>query len=233
MKHTRIFIITGRETTCCAWSSFLSRRGWDVLLCRSCDEFYNAADACLLSLVMVEESMAADMSPAAVKKNDIATPVLMFAKAGTLPNKKIAEYLQNGYDDFIQSDIDPRVLEAKLLVSLRWALPVSARAMEEVRSRSGLIKVNKAKHVVSIKRHDGFYEVSGLTQTELSILAMLVGREGNVVGREFILDSVWRGKVVNLENVDKHIEALRAKLSCFGKNIETVYGLGYCYRENK
>ena len=159
--------------------------------------------------------------------------MILFSKPGTLPNKKIAEYLQGGFDDFIASDIDPRILEAKLLVNLRWALPAAARTMEEVRSRSGGIKVNKSQRRVIIKKGGGFLEISGMTQIEVGILALLVAREGVVVDRRFIVETIWHGKEVNFQNVDKHIEALRVKLACFGRNIETVYGAGYCYREVK
>ncbi len=201
-------------------------------VCRSCGEFLQQAAGKALNLVLMEESLAGELPAGTIKNHGKTAPVILFAKERTMANKDIARYLQGGFDDFIETDIDPRVLEAKLLVNLRWALPVSARAMEEVRSRSGRIKVNSAQRRVIVKKAGGFSEISSLTCTELNILALLVGSEGAVVERRFIVDNVWRGRVVNSENVDKHVEALRAKLACYGRNIETVYGAGYCYRED-
>jgi DNA-binding response OmpR family regulator len=226
-------MISHTENPCSTWAAFLCRRGWAVKVCRSSGEFLREAAGQALTLALIDEAMVGEMPVGLVKKHDKAAPLILFAKERTMSNKNIAQYLHDGFDDFIEADIDPRVLEAKLLVNLRWALPVSARAMEEVRSRSGRIKVNSAQRRVIIKKAGGFSEISSLTCTELNILALLVGSEGAVVERRFIVDNVWRGKVVNSENVDKHVEALRAKLACYGRNIETVYGAGYCYREDK
>jgi hypothetical protein len=52
--------------------------------------------------------------------------------------------------------------------------------LEEVSSRSGLIKVNKKRHKVVIKKTRGLFEISCLTQTELEILSLLVGREFSI-----------------------------------------------------
>lgn len=231
MKDIQVLIISRGEEPGGSWAAFLARRGWEVKICRSVGELPQAAGCNSLNLLLMDESFTGELPVGPAGKRDRSAPVILFSKPGALPDKKIAEYLQSGFDDFIVSDIDPRILEAKLLVNLRWALPVSARAMEEIKSRSGRIKVSKSQRKVFIKKPGGFLEISGMTQTELEILALLVGREGAVVDRRFIVESVWRGKVVNLENVDKHVEALRAKLACFGRNIETVYGAGYCYRE--
>lgn len=231
MKHIQILIISRADTPCKKWAAFLCRNGWEVKVCGSCGEARQAAGGGSINLILLDETMVGELPAGQAKVHDGTVAIILFAGPGTLPNKKIADYLGGGYADIILSDIDPRVLEAKLLVNLRWALPVSARALEEVRSRSGLIKVSKKRHTVVIKKTGGPFEISCLTQTEIKILSLLVGREGNVVERGFILDAVWRGRVVNLENVDKHVETLRAKLTCFGRNIETVYGAGYCYRE--
>lgn len=231
MKHIQVLIQSLKEKKCEAWADFLSRRGWEVHVCRGCGELAQAAGEGSINLILLEESLAGEIPANPAKIGGGAAAVILFSKPGALTNNETAEYLKSGYADIVPSDIDPRVLEAKLLVNLRWTLPISAQDMEEVRSRSGMIKVNKAHRKVTIRKSRGLSEISSLTHTELEILSLLVGREGDVVERKFILDSIWRDKVVNMENVDKHVEALRAKLARLGGNIETVYGSGYCYRE--
>lgn len=233
MKDVQVLIISRGIEPGRSWAAFLGRRGWRVKICRSVGELRQAADCGLLNLLVLEETLTGELPAAPAGKRDKAAAVILFSKPGTLPNKKVAEYLQGGFDDFVWADIDPRILEAKLLVNLRWALPAAARTLEEVRSRSGRIRVNKSRRIVFLKKNGGFLEVPGLTRTQLEILALLVGREGAVVERRFMVETVWRGKEINLENVDKHVELLRAKLGCFGGNIETVYGAGYRYREDK
>lgn len=218
---------------CRSWAAFLSRRGWNVTLCHSAVELRQAAACGSLNLILMEESMAGELPAGPCKSGAKAAAVIMFAGPEALSGKKIAECLNCGFDDVIGADIDSRILEAKLRVNLRWALPAAARTLEEVRSRSGRIRVNKSRRMVFLKKNGGFLEVPGLTRIQLEILALLVGREGAVVERRFIVETVWRDKEVNFQNVDKHVELLRAKLGCYGGNIETVYGAGYSYREDK
>ncbi len=233
MKNIQILMISRGLEPCRSWAAFLSRRGWDVTLCHSAGELRQAAACGSLNLILIEEPMAGELPAGPSKSGDKAVAVIMFAGPEALSGKKIAEYLNHGFDDVIGADIDPRILEAKLRVNLRWALPAAARTLEEVRSRSGRIRVNKSRRMVCLKKNGGFLEVPGLTRIQLEILALLVGREGAVVERRFIVEAVWRDKEVNFQNVDKHVELLRAKLGCFGGNIETVYGAGYRYREDK
>lgn len=180
-------------------------------------------------MILVEESMAGQLPVFIGTDADKTCPVLLFAKQGTLSSRKVAEHLAAGCDDVIFCDIDPRVLEAKLLVNLRWARP--AGCADEVRSRSGKVLVNRPQRKVVLTRPGGADRSASLTRIEAEILMLLVKREGDVVERQFIVENVWRDKVVNSENVDKHVESLRGKLSCLAGNIETVYGAGYCYRE--
>ncbi len=233
MEGVQVLVVTQCEEPGRSWGAFLARRGWMVKVCRGGGELRQAAGCGSLNLVLLDEALAGELPAGAAGKRGPTVAVILFSSTGTLPNKKIAEYLQGGFDDFIASDIDLRILEAKLLVNLRWALPSAARTMEEVRSRSGRIRVNKPRRIVFLKKNGGCLEVPGLTRIQLEILALLVGREGAVVERRFIVETVWRDKEVNFQNVDKHVEALRAKLACFGRNIETVYGAGYRYREDK
>jgi len=46
------------------------------------------------------------------------------------------------------------------------------------------------------------------------------------------MEDIWRERSghVNLETIDKHVETLRHKLGAYGKNIRTVYGTGYTYK---
>ena len=233
MDNIQVLMISRGIEPCRSWAAFLARRGWNVRICHSGGELRQAAGCGPLNLVIVDETLAGELPAGAAGKRGPTAAVILFSGTGTLPNKKIAEYLQGGFDDFVGSDIDPRILEAKLLVNLRWALPSAARTLEEVRSRSGRIRVNKSRRIVFLKKNGGCLEVPGLTRIQFEILALLVGREGAVVERRFIVETVWRDKEVNFQNVDKHVELLRARLGCYGGNIETVYGAGYRYRETK
>ena len=73
-------------------------------------------------------------------------------------------------------------------------------------------------------------EVLSLGRREFDILSILVGRGGDVVTREFILERLSEGAEVFDRTVDSHISHLRRKLRVAGAgrvNIASVYGVGY------
>jgi two-component system response regulator ChvI len=80
-------------------------------------------------------------------------------------------------------------------------------------------------------------EAVPLTVTEFMILHALVKRPGHVKTRAQLMEESYPNDAyVSERTIDSHIKRLRAKLSDFDSDfdaIETVYGLGYRFRENE
>jgi DNA-binding winged helix-turn-helix (wHTH) protein len=66
-----------------------------------------------------------------------------------------------------------------------------------------------------------------LGRTALDVLEVLVERRGKLVEREKIMETVWRGKVVEEANLNVQISTLRDTLG--RSRIQTVSGRGYCF----
>lgn len=69
-----------------------------------------------------------------------------------------------------------------------------------------------------------------LTYREFELLQALVLREGRTVGREEIIDVLWRqaqAEQPNERTIDVHVRRLRAKLGDYGEIVRTVRGTGY------
>jgi DNA-binding response OmpR family regulator len=67
-----------------------------------------------------------------------------------------------------------------------------------------------------------------LTPTELSILALLVQREGRVVRRRELIEELWGADACPSDRVvDAHIKSIRRKLGRARECLETVRGVGY------
>jgi DNA-binding winged helix-turn-helix (wHTH) protein len=67
-----------------------------------------------------------------------------------------------------------------------------------------------------------------LTYKEFELLCLLLRRSGQVLTREFILDSVWGPDYYGGDRtVDVHIRRLRMKIPEVGEKIATVHGTGY------
>jgi two-component system phosphate regulon response regulator PhoB len=132
--------------------------------------------------------------------------------------------LELGADDYLTKPFSPRVLLARVRAVLR-------RKMSDPDNGVGRLMYG------NLLIHPGHHEVRAggqpvrLTPTEFRILLLLTQRPGWVFSRYQIVDSA-RGEDAGVteRSVDVHIAALRRKLGGFGRDIETVRGVGYRLR---
>ncbi|MBI4801961.1 MAG: winged helix-turn-helix domain-containing protein [Elusimicrobia bacterium] len=158
--------------------------------------------------------------------------VIVFSRPGKISNSEISGFLENGADDFITIDIDDGVLFSKTKAHIRRLLPSLNAARTIIISRNGNVEIDRVKRTVKT----GFKSrkekiIENLTPKEFDIFSLLLCKEGEIVGRSFLMEELWKEKSggVNCETIDKHVETLRRKLGVYGKNIRTVYGAGYRY----
>jgi DNA-binding response OmpR family regulator len=94
--------------------------------------------------------------------------------------------------------------------------------------------LNKGNITVDLVRQQAF-EVStdsrrqlDLTPVEFRMLLLFLQKDGSIVTRREILDTVW-GQTAHVSSrcVDHHVCGLRKKISNTGQKIESIYGVGY------
>ena len=155
--------------------------------------------------------------------NTSATPVIMLT--AKVEDADIVSGLELGADDYITKPFSPRVLLARIKAVLR-------RRKQEETEDTAIIKIHE------LVINPGRCEVLAsdqqlvLTATEFRILHFLARRPGWVFTRDQIINAV-KGEdyPVTERSVDVQIVGLRKKLGAVGKNIETVRGVGYRFRE--
>mgnify|MGYP000001287692 CR=1 FL=1 len=156
-------------------------------------------------------------------KNVSKTPIVMLTAKGE--DSDIVTGLELGADDYITKPFSPRVLIARVKTVLR-------RDSKTEEGKSPLIKIedmeiDTVKHRVAIGT-----EKIDLTATEFEILVYLARRPGWVFTRSQIINAVKGDDYpVTDRSVDVQILNLRKKLGSAGKNIETVRGVGYRFRD--
>ncbi len=151
-------------------------------------------------------------------------PVLMLTARSEESDQLVG--LQMGADDYMLKPFSPKLLLARVKVLLRRGMAASQTSLEQKRERHGLI-IDLLKHKVYY--HD---QSIALTQIEFDILEYLSRFPGRVFSREQILDGVWKeGKFIVDRAVDVHIRGLRKKMGGAQDLIETVRGVGYCFKE--
>jgi two-component system response regulator ChvI len=142
--------------------------------------------------------------------------------------------LKMGADDFIRKPFSQRLLVERVKAILRRAgakdLPMAARTEDAKVLERGHLKMDPERHTCTWKN-----EPVVLTVTEFLILQALSLRPGVVKSRNALMDAAYDDEVyVDDRTIDSHIKRLRKKFKLVDDEfemIETLYGVGYRFRE--
>lgn len=143
--------------------------------------------------------------------------------------------LKMGADDFITKPFSQRLLVERVKAVLRR---VSARAEGGAREAGDKSDVLERGHLaMDQERHTSTWKGKPvtLTVTEFLILFALAQRPGVVKSRDSLMDAAYDDQVyVDDRTIDSHIKRLRKKFKAVDDTfdmIETLYGVGYRFRE--
>jgi two-component system response regulator ChvI len=144
--------------------------------------------------------------------------------------------LNAGADDYIRKPFSQRLLLERVRAVLRRAESRSnGNAAAPEPKREVLVR---GKLALDPQRHDCTWEGKPvrLTVTEFLILQSLAQRPGFVKSRDNLMDAAYDDQVyVDDRTIDSHIKRLRKKFKVVDDSfdaIETLYGVGYRYRES-
>jgi len=133
--------------------------------------------------------------------------------------------LEVGADDYVTKPFSMKEILARVRAHLRRRSRPAGDSPTVYEGDS--LRIDFEGHVV----HVGGREVT-LTRMEFALLAALVRNRGRVLGRESLLEKVWGYEYYgSSRTVDVHVRRLRKKLGPAGAHIETVFGIGYRFRE--
>ena len=144
--------------------------------------------------------------------------------------------LNAGADDYIRKPFSHRLLLERVRAVLRRREPHKESSEAGEQKRDVLVR---GSLVLDPQRHECTWQGRPvrLTVTEFLILQSLAQRPGFVKSRDNLMDAAYDDQVyVDDRTIDSHIKRLRKKFKDVDENfeaIETLYGVGYRYRENQ
>jgi two-component system response regulator ChvI len=140
-----------------------------------------------------------------------------------------------GADDYIRKPFSQRLLVEHVKAVLRRAQPRDPALSREGEAARIL---ERGSLVMDQERHTCTWngENVTLTVTEFLILFALAHRPGVVKSRNALMDAAYDDQVyVDDRTIDSHIKRLRKKFKVVDDDfnmIETLYGVGYRFRES-
>lgn len=156
---------------------------------------------------------------AALRNAGIETPVIILSAQADTWNK--TQLLNIGADDYITKPFHIDELMARLGAVLRRSIKGQRTMLE-----AGDITMDVEAHKVTRKERE-----IQLTKTEFQILNLLMDKQGSMVLRDALVETVWGSGSKNsgMHSLDTHIANLRKKLSKSDEAdpITTISGHGY------
>jgi two-component system, OmpR family, phosphate regulon response regulator PhoB len=149
-------------------------------------------------------------------------PVIMVTAMGSEADRVVG--FEVGADDYVVKPFSVR----ELLLRVRALLKRSetSGAVTDASIRMGILTITPDAHSVTVSG-----EETVLTALEFRLLHTLVERRGRVQSRGQLLSDVWGySGDAHSRTVDTHMRRLRDKLGDAGAYIETIRGVGYCFR---
>ncbi len=136
-----------------------------------------------------------------------------------------------GADDFVRKPCSNRLLSERVKAVLRRSRTGSDEQTDQKPIVRGRLTLDPNRHVCSWEG-----EPVRLTVTEFLILLALAQRPGFVKNRDQLMDAAYDDQIyVDDRTIDSHIKRLRKKFREVDDNfdaIETLYGVGYRYKES-
>ncbi|MFZ5670235.1 MAG: response regulator transcription factor [Pseudomonadota bacterium] len=160
-------------------------------------------------------------------------PVIML----TSKDEEIDEILgfNLGADDYIHKPFSQRLLLERVKAVLRRG---GAAETGSAAPETGARVMKRGKLTLDPERHDSLWDGRPvrLTVTEFLLLQSLAQRPGFVKSRDNLMDAAYDDQVyVDDRTIDSHIKRMRKKFRQVDPSfdaIETLYGVGYRYRES-
>jgi len=219
----KILVVDDEKDLCEIIQYNLESEGFEIELAYSGEEALNKPleqfDLLLLDVMMggISGFKLADK----IRKELVLSVPIIFLTARETENDMLTGF-NVGADDYLTKPFSIKELVARIKAVLRRG--------RNVESRPKVITIDGMELDLDRKQLTIDHEPILLTRKEFEILYLLISYNGKYLGRQEILDRIWREDVIVTErNVDVNIARLRKKIGVYGNYLKGRSGYGYCF----
>jgi two-component system response regulator ChvI len=162
------------------------------------------------------------------KEGDASLPVIFLTSKDDELDELLG--LRMGADDYVTKPVTARLLVERIRALLRRRELSFGRGETEPAVERGDLYLDPSRHECLWKK-----QKIRLTVTEFLLLKTLAVRPGHIKSRKQLMEAAYGDSIhVDDRTIDSHVKRLRAKFRQVDPDfalIETLYGIGYRYRE--
>lgn len=237
MTH-KIALVDDDRNILTSVSMALKAEGFDVQTYNDGEEGYAGISANMPDLAVLDIKMPRmdGMELLTKLRENHPLPVIFLTSKDDEVDEVIG--LRMGADDYITKPFSQRLLIERIRALLRREDLRKQKKDKNDEPAETSEKVTRGKLVLDDARHvstwDGKYV--NLTVTEYLLLKALALRPGHVKNRDQLIDMAYGENIyVDDRTIDSHIKRIRKKFRAVDPDfahIETLYGVGYKYKED-
>jgi len=156
-------------------------------------------------------------------RKESAVPVIFLTARSDEVDRVVG--LEIGGDDYVVKPFSPRELTARVRAVLRRSGAGSSRG-----PKSALFTIDKERRQIC------YHGIPlDLSRYEYNILAVFIGRPGQVFSRDQLMERAWEEPDASMDRtVDAHIKNIRAKVKLIRPGVDPIIthrGIGYSLRD--
>jgi two-component system OmpR family response regulator len=233
MIGSRVLVVEDDRTLLEVLRYNLAKEGYDVLTATDGAAGCEAARSGKPDLVILDVMLPKmdGYEVCRILRKETTVPILMLTARTEETDRVVG--LEVGADDYVTKPFSMRELMARVRAMLRRAEMMkkeAAAGSPEPSLKIGGFEIDTARHRVS----RGGVAVE-LSRMEFALLEFLARNQGQVFGRDHLLEKVWGYDFAgDTRTVDVHVSWLRHKIEtdpAHPKHLVTVRGVGYKFEE--
>jgi DNA-binding response OmpR family regulator len=227
---TRVLLVDDEEAITAELAPILERGGFTVAVARDGEAGLRQVESFHPDLIVLDVLMPGPSGREVSRRLRAAgnwTPIIMLTQVGTASERAMS--LEEGADDYLNKPFDPFELIARIRAVLRRG-QVGGRSLASARRFvAGPLTIDRPARRAWLGERELV-----LTAKAFAVLEYLMLHQGEVIGRERLLDEIWGWDYPTATRaVDVRIAELRRVLQDDADDprfVETIIGQGYRFR---